>query len=146
MKEIAFILADLLDKLFYISNYIRILNLKKALEKDNYASKNITNEEKIMFIKNRIYILLKENNINDDLNIFVLKASSSIKGMSVTDQIYNDYKSYTVGNGQIGIGQLITMDFDEISKDIQTYVDKLNEMTQMDYSLVALFITEKICI
>lgn len=72
----------------------------------------------------------------------MLKASSSIKGMSVTDQIYNDYKSYTVGNGQIGIGQLITMDFDEISKDIQTYVDKLNEMTQMDYSLVALFITD----
>lgn len=30
-------------------------------------------------IKNRIYILLKENNINDDLNIFVLKASSSIE-------------------------------------------------------------------
>ena len=57
MKEIAFILADLLDKLFYISNYIRILNLKKALEKDNYESKNITNEEKIMFIKKFISLI-----------------------------------------------------------------------------------------
>ena len=30
-------------------------------------------------IKSRIYILLKENNINDDLNVFVLNASSSIE-------------------------------------------------------------------
>lgn len=30
-------------------------------------------------IKNRIYILLKENNIDDDLNAFVLNASNSIE-------------------------------------------------------------------
>lgn len=72
----------------------------------------------------------------------MLKASSSIKGLSITQQIYNDYKSYTVGNSQIGIGQLVTMDFDEINKNIGEYVTKLNEMTENDYALVALFITD----
>ena len=41
-------------------------------------------------IKSRIYILLKENNINDDLNVFVLNASSSIESSINNKKEEND--------------------------------------------------------
>ena len=45
-------------------------------------------------IKSRIYILLKENNINDDLNVFVLNASSyiesSINNKVISTLVYGD--------------------------------------------------------
>ena len=74
----------------------------------------------------------------------MLKAASSIKGLSINEQIYRDYKSYTVGPRQLGIGQLMTMDFEEIEKNIDEYVEKLNEMRTIRDGIYALFITDVI--
>lgn len=72
----------------------------------------------------------------------MLKAGSSILGMAVEDIIYQDFKSYKVGNENLGISQVITMDFDSIKENLQEYVDKLNEIAKGDYGTVTLFITD----
>ena len=72
----------------------------------------------------------------------MLKAGSSVSGMDVEDIIYQDFKSYKVGNESLGISQVITMDFDSIKEHIEEYVDKLNEISKGDYSTVTLFITD----
>ena len=72
----------------------------------------------------------------------MLKAGSSIEGMDVEDIIYQDFKSYKVGNETLGISQVITMDFDSIKDNLDEYVDKLNEIAKGNYSTVTLFITD----
>lgn len=82
-----------------------------------------------------------------DINSYgyeMIKASSSIKGMSITQQIYQDYKSYTVGSRELGIGQLSTMDFEEIKSNIDKYIDQLDEMHSHSDGVYALFITDVI--
>jgi len=72
----------------------------------------------------------------------MLKAGSSVEGMSLEDIIYQDFKSYKVGTESLGISQVVTMDFDSMKKNLQSYVDKLNEIAKGDYSTVTLFITD----
>lgn len=72
----------------------------------------------------------------------MLKAGSSIEGLTVEDLIYQDFKSYKVGNTSLGISQVITMDFDSLKDNIDEYVEKLDEIAKRDYSTVTLFITD----
>lgn len=72
----------------------------------------------------------------------MLKAGSSIEGLTVEDLIYQDFKSYKVGNTSLGISQVITMDFDSLKDNIDEYVEKLNEIAKRDYTTVTLFITD----
>ena len=72
----------------------------------------------------------------------MIKASSSVKGLTINQQIYQDYKSYTVGSKQIGIGQLMTMDFDDIYVRLDEYVQKLEEIRASSDGVFALFITD----
>lgn len=72
----------------------------------------------------------------------MLKAGSSVEGMEVEDIIYQDFKTFKVGNETLGIGQVITMDFDSIKENMSAFIDKLNEMVKGEYSTVALFITD----
>ena len=67
----------------------------------------------------------------------MLKAGSSIEGLTVEDLIYQDFKSYKVGNTSLGISQVITME-----DNIDEYVEKLDEIAKRDYSTVTLFITD----
>ena len=72
----------------------------------------------------------------------MLKVSTSIKGLTINEIIYKDYKSYRVGNKNIGLGQILTMDFDEIKSNINEYVEKLDEINLNNPGLAALFITD----
>ena len=74
----------------------------------------------------------------------MLKASSSIDGLTINEQLYQDYKSYTVGKLHIGISQLITMDFDEIYNNKEEYIEKLDSMYELSPGVNALFITDVI--
>lgn len=71
----------------------------------------------------------------------MFKAASSIKGMSVSDLINLDFKAYNVSNSQMAISQVITMDYEEIEKNMDEYVDKLNEISK-NYICVVSFITD----
>ena len=73
----------------------------------------------------------------------LLKAGTSLEGMSSEDVLYNDFKIYNVQDKTLAIGQFFTMNFQDIKKDLDTYVATLDEVAEANhYYLVALYITD----
>lgn len=73
----------------------------------------------------------------------MLKAGTSIADKTREEVLYNDFKEYSVNNKKIGIGQIFTMNFDEIEKDMDNYL-KLIESTvkNNNYYMINLYITD----
>lgn len=78
----------------------------------------------------------------DKYGLEMIKAASSIEGMSVKDLIKSDFKNYVVGSKNLGIGQVMTLDFDRIKENIDEYVHVLDEMVDTNYNVVVIFITD----
>lgn len=78
----------------------------------------------------------------DSYGYEMFKAASSIKGISVNDLINQDFKAYSIGSSQLGISQVMTMDFNEIESNIEEYINKLDELKNNSYMAVVLFITD----
>ena len=73
----------------------------------------------------------------------LFKAGTSLDGMSREDVLYNDYKLFTVNDKTFAIGQFFTINFEEIEKDLNLYVDVLDKVAEgNNYSLVALYVTD----
>ena len=73
----------------------------------------------------------------------LLKAGTSLKGMSEEDVLYNDFKLYTVNDKTFAIGQFFTMNFDEIEKNINNYIRTLDSVSEANnYALTALYVTD----
>lgn len=73
----------------------------------------------------------------------LLKAGTSLEGMTKEDVLYNDFKLYTAKDKSFGIGQFFTMDFNDIKKDLDEYVETLNKIAEQNsYKLVALYVTD----
>ena len=73
----------------------------------------------------------------------MLKAGTSLEGMSIEDVLYNDYKLYTVGDKTFAVGQFFTMNFEDINKDIDKYIKVMNDAAESNnYSLVVLYVTD----
>ena len=73
----------------------------------------------------------------------MLKAGSSLKGKTREEVLYTDYKTYPVGDKRIGLGQITTLNVDEILEDKESYIKLLNETAEGNgYYFVALFITD----
>lgn len=79
------------------------------------------------------------NNYGMDL----LKAGTSLDGMTKEDVLYNDFKLYTVNDKSLAIAQFFTMNFDEIKKELSDYIHVLDETAEANgYSFVALYVTD----
>lgn len=73
----------------------------------------------------------------------LLKAGTSIEGMTPQDVLFNDYKLYVVNDKSFAIGQFFTMNFEEIEKDIDKYIEALNKEAEANnHTLVALYVTD----
>ena len=78
-----------------------------------------------------------------DYGMAMLKAGTSLDGMSKADVLYNDFKLYTVNGRTFAVGQFFTMNFDEIEREIEEYINVLDEVAEANnYSLVTLFVTD----
>lgn len=110
-----------------------------AILSDTMVFKSPTTTEEDIFAASKLAKLAKVD--IDDYGYQMFKAASSIKGITVNDLINQDFKSYSVGNHQIGISQVMTMDFNEIEEHITDYIEKLNEISS-SYLCVVLFITD----
>ena len=110
-----------------------------AILSDTMVFKSPTTTEEDIFAASKLAKLAKVD--IDDYGYQMFKAASSIKGITVNDLINQDFKSYSVGNHQIGISQVMTMDFNEIEEHITDYFEKLNEISS-SYLCVVLFITD----
>ena len=79
----------------------------------------------------------------EEYGMDLLKAGTSLEGMSIEDVLYNDFKLYTVNDNTFGVGQFFTMNFDDIKKDMDKYLNVLNEVAEANnYNLVALYVTD----
>jgi manganese-dependent inorganic pyrophosphatase len=73
----------------------------------------------------------------------MFKAASSVSGLSVEEIINTDCKTFKYGESNMAIGQVITMDFDELLERKEEIVDKLNDMCEYgQYSVALLFVTD----
>ena len=81
-----------------------------------------------------------------DVNNFgfkMFKAASSIDGLSVDEIIHYDMKTFNFDNSTLAIGQVITLDFDEIDERGDDLIDGLNKMCDFgNYKVALLFITD----
>ena len=111
-----------------------------AILSDTLIFKSPTTTEEDIFAASKLAKIAKVN--IDDYGYQMFKAASSIKGISVNDLINQDFKSYSIGNNMLGISQVMTMDFNEIEKDMDKYIAKLDELSSGNYLCCALFITD----
>ena len=73
----------------------------------------------------------------------LLKSGTSLEGLSKEDVLYNDYKLFNVNDKTIGIGQFFTMNFEEIEKELDDYINVLDKVAEgNNYLLVALYVTD----
>ena len=92
-------------------------------------------------------IVLKElsNKFDIDYEIYgmnLLKSGMDIKGKSIRDIIYGDYKSYNINNYKFGIGQALTVDFNDYTQITVDIIHELNNISYTSgYGLVTLFVT-----
>jgi manganese-dependent inorganic pyrophosphatase len=81
-------------------------------------------------------------NINyKEYGIKLLKQGMSIKGLTNKDLLYKDFKTYKVDEYTIGIGQVLTSDYELINKDeMVKFLDEVAENN--DYKVLTLFVTD----
>lgn len=79
----------------------------------------------------------------DEYGMELLASGVSIKGLTIDEVIYKDFKNYTAGEYKAGIGQVFTTTFNDYVNDIDKYVKRLNEIADNNnYKVVCLFVTD----
>lgn len=75
--------------------------------------------------------------------IEMFKAGTSLEGMSKEEVIKSDFKAFPCGDIKFAIGQVFTLDVDRIFDDIDSYIEKLEEITKKEgYEFIVLAITD----
>ena len=74
----------------------------------------------------------------------MLKAASSVKGMSVDEMLDADIKSFNCNDVNFTIGQLLTLDFEEVARLEKEIVEELNSRTKIDNKLALFFVTDAV--
>lgn len=94
-------------------------------------------------IVNTLSKVLNIDYLEYGINMF--KAGSSLKGRRIEDIIMDDFKNYHIGDKKIGISQVFTTNFSEINKDLDKYIETLNNITKnKEYLFTVLFVTDVI--
>ncbi len=88
-------------------------------------------------------ILAKMAKVNvNKYGMDMLKAGSSIEGMSIKNIVYNDFKSFNIEDKQLGISQLLTLDFENIKEKMNQIIHYLDEKIDNGYYLSVMFVTD----
>lgn len=87
--------------------------------------------------------LSKQNHLDyNEYGMKLLKSGMDLTGYSVEDIIYRDYKTYNVNGYKFSIGQILTVDFNDIEEKKEEYIEALNEISSNNgYKLTALYVT-----
>lgn len=130
----------------YLENQINIPNdiaglMLSAILSDTLLLTSPTTTEDDRLAAKRLASTAKVN--IDKYGLEMIKAASSVEGMTPRDLIKSDFKSYVVGNNKnLGIGQIMTLDIDNITAKLDEYVSVLDEMAQTNFNTVVIFITD----
>lgn len=89
-------------------------------------------------------VLAKMAGVNmEEYGLELLASGVSIKGLTIDEVIYKDFKNYTAGEYKAGIGQVFTTTFNDYVNDIDKYVKRLDEIADNNnYKVVCLFVTD----
>lgn len=75
----------------------------------------------------------------------MFKEGSILSGKTKEEILYSDFKNFSINNQKIGIGQINTLNIEEIIKDKDEYIELINHVAlNNDYLIVALFATDLI--
>ena len=75
----------------------------------------------------------------------MFKEAASIKGKTIEELIYNDFKAFNINNRKIGIGQMTVIDYQKVLKEKKKYINVLEKISQEhDYDILAFCITDVI--
>ncbi|MDD3391923.1 MAG: putative manganese-dependent inorganic diphosphatase [Bacilli bacterium] len=73
----------------------------------------------------------------------MFKAGSSLKGKTKEQIMYGDFKNFTIDNKKVGVGQINSMNINEILDEKNDYVKLINDIAkQNDYYVFTFFITD----
>ena len=73
----------------------------------------------------------------------MFEAAASIKGKTIEELIYNDFKSFNIQNRKIGIGQMTVINYKEVLKNQAKYVEVIEKISkEHDYDILAFCITD----
>lgn len=89
------------------------------------------------------YLSSLANTNYEEFGLQMFKAGSSIKGKTMEEVLYTDFKNFDIDNRKVGIGQIFTLDVEEFFHDKEKYVELINQIAKnQDYYMVALFVTD----
>ena len=93
-----------------------------------------------------VFKLSKIANIDyEKYGLDLFKAGSSIKGKTLEEVLFTDFKVFKVGNNDLGIGQIFTTNYNSLKLNVKKMIDVLNQVsTTNGYTVVTLFITDVI--
>ncbi len=138
--------CTLLYKLFQEANVEIPKNIAglmlSAILSDTMLYKSPTTTELDVKTGEKLAEIAELDSYNYGIQMF--KAASSIAGMSISDIVNSDIKSFRVDEDtSLSIGQVFTMDFEELSKKQDEIVSLLTTMKKMgNLKLVLLFVTD----
>ncbi len=73
----------------------------------------------------------------------MIKAGTSLKGLSIEQVLYSDFKDFNINEQNIGVGQVLTLDIEEIKQQEKEYIAKIEQNAiDKNYDVIALFITD----
>lgn len=75
----------------------------------------------------------------------MFEAAASIKGKTIEELIYNDFKSFNINNQKIGIGQMTVINYQDVLNEKEKYLRVIESISQEhDYDIFAFCITDVI--
>ena len=73
----------------------------------------------------------------------MFKAGTSLEGLTKEEVIKSDFKSFPIGDDKMAIGQVFTLDVDRIFDELDTYIEKLEEINNKEgYKFIIIAITD----
>lgn len=73
----------------------------------------------------------------------MIKAGTTLKGKTLEEILYTDFKTYTVEDKKIGLGQIMTTNIEEVEEKLEDYVNLLNTVVDnKEYYFICLFVTD----
>ena len=79
----------------------------------------------------------------EEYGMKMFKAASSLEGMTKEQVLYSDFKNFHMNDFVVGIGQVLTLDIDQIKQVEEEYIVLLDqEAENKGYDVVGLFITD----
>ena len=79
----------------------------------------------------------------EEYGMKMFKAASSLEGMTKEQVLFSDFKNFHINDYVVGIGQVLTLDIDQIKQVEDEYISLLDSEAQnKGYDVIGLFITD----